>query len=426
MSKVFVLDTHKRPLNPVHPGRARMLLKQGKAAVFRRFPFTIILKEEVKGEVEPLRLKIDPGSKTTGMALVEAGTGEVVWAGEIEHRGLQIKSALESRRQLRRGRRSRKTRYRQPRFDNRTRPEGWLPPSLMSRVYNIQAWVRRLSTFAPVSAFSLELVRFDTQKLENPDISGIEYPQGTLQGYEVREYLLEKWGRQCAYCGVEGVPLQVEHIHPRVKHGSNRISNLTLACEGCNQAKGKQDVQVVLVHEPARLARILKQAKTPLRDAAAVNATRWKVFEVLKSFGLPVETGTGGRTKYNRALQGYPKAHWIDAACVGVSGERVYLNPDLIPLRIRATGHGNRQMCGTDRYGFPIRHRTRQKHFFGFQTGDVVRAVITSGKKAGRYTGRVMVRATGNFKLKTDKGAVDGVHHRFLRTIHRKDGYEYT
>lgn len=180
-----------------------------------------------------------------------------------------------------------------------------------------------------------------------------------------------------------------------------------------------------LAHDSERLERILKQAKAPLRDASAVNATRWKVFEVLKSFDFPLETGTGGRTKYNRCTQGYPKAHWIDAACVGVSGEQVHLGFDLTPLRIRATGHGNRQMCGTDRYGFPIRHRTRQKRFYGFQTGDMVRAVVTSGKKVGRYAGRVMVRASGSFKLKTRTGNVDGVHHRFMCTMHRKDGYEY-
>lgn len=238
MSKVFVLDTNQRPLNPVHPGRARMLLNKGKAAVFRRYPFTLILKGEVKGDVEPLRLKIDPGSKVTGLALVGEESGEVVWAAELEHRGLQVKSALQTRAQLRRGRRSRKTRYRKPRFDNRTRAKGWLPPSLMSRVHNIKTWARRLTKLSPVSSLSLELVRFDTQKLENPDICGVEYQQGTLTGYEVREYLLEKWDRQCAYCDVQGIPLQVEHIHPRVKHGSSRISNLTLACGGCNRAKG--------------------------------------------------------------------------------------------------------------------------------------------------------------------------------------------
>lgn len=122
MSKVFVLDTNKKPLNPIHPGRARMLLTHGKAAVFRRYPFTIILKQEVANpELQPLRLKIDPGAKTTGMAIVNDNTGEIVWAAELEHRGFEIKKSLDSRRGVRRSRRQRHTRYRQPRFLNRTR-----------------------------------------------------------------------------------------------------------------------------------------------------------------------------------------------------------------------------------------------------------------------------------------------------------------
>ena len=130
MSAVFVLDTNRRPLKPCHPARARQLLRDDKAAVFRRYPFTIILKRAVDDPAESsLRLKIDPGSQVTGLAIVDDKNGSVVFAAELSHRGQQIQGALSSRRQLRRGRRSRKTRYRKPRFSNRRRPEGWLPPS---------------------------------------------------------------------------------------------------------------------------------------------------------------------------------------------------------------------------------------------------------------------------------------------------------
>jgi hypothetical protein len=133
MSKVFVLDAHKRPLNPVHPGRARLLLTQGRAAVFRHYPFTIVLKQEGhQPDSAPLRLKIDPGSTTTGLAIVNEATGEVVWAAELTHRGTAIQARLEARRVLRRSRRRRKTRHRAPRFLNRRRPEAWLPPSLLT------------------------------------------------------------------------------------------------------------------------------------------------------------------------------------------------------------------------------------------------------------------------------------------------------
>ena len=135
MSNVFILDTMYKPLDPVHPGYARKLLTSGKAAVYRRYPFTIILKKEVEEPItHPLRLKLDPGSKTTGIAIVNDASGEVVWAAELTHRGNAIKEALDARRGVRRSRRQRKTRYRQARFDNRRRKQGWLPPSLESRI----------------------------------------------------------------------------------------------------------------------------------------------------------------------------------------------------------------------------------------------------------------------------------------------------
>jgi 5-methylcytosine-specific restriction endonuclease McrA len=218
MSKVFVVDSNRQPLNPVHPGRARLLLSTGRAAVLKRYPFTIVLKRVVdQPRVNPLRVKLDPGSKTTGIAIVNDVSGEVVFAAELSHRGQAIKAALDARRAVRRSRRNRKTRYRKPRFQNRRRRAGWLSPSVESRVANVLAWINRLRQLCPITAISMELVRFDTQLMEKPDITGVQYQQGTLAGYEVREYLLEKWNRQCAYCGKANIPLQVEHIHPTRK-----------------------------------------------------------------------------------------------------------------------------------------------------------------------------------------------------------------
>lgn len=290
---VFVVDTNLQPLNSVHPGQARRLLRHGQASVYRSYPFTIILKYAVPNpEIEPCQLKIDPGSKTTGLALTQGD--KVLWGANLTHRGQQIKNDLESRSAVRRSRRNRKTRYRRPRFLHRTRAAGWLPPSLQSRVENIMTWVNRLRRLVPISLISQELVKFDTQAMVNPEISGVEYQQGELAGYEVREYLLEKWGRKCAYCDVTDVPLEIEHIHPRSIGGSNRVSNLTLACHDCNQAKGNQDIRDFLANKPNTLKQILAQAKQPLKDAAAVNSTRWALFNRLKETGLSVETGTGG------------------------------------------------------------------------------------------------------------------------------------
>ena len=145
MSMVFVVDQQQRPCRPVHPGRARHLLTRGRAAVSHRFPFTFMLKEgEPTQEPEPVRLKIDRGSQTTGLAVVNDATGQVVWAGEVTHRGQQVKARLDQRRSCRRSRRQRHTRYRLPRFLNRRRRAGWLPPSLESRLSNTLTWVHRL------------------------------------------------------------------------------------------------------------------------------------------------------------------------------------------------------------------------------------------------------------------------------------------
>lgn len=426
MSKILVLDTNKQPLYPIHPAQARQLLRNKQAAIFRRFPFTIILKKACPDiETSPLRLKIDPGAKFTGMALVNDSTGEVVFAAELKHRGFAIRDALTSRRQLRRGRRARKTRYRKPRFLNRTRPEGWLAPSLQSRIENIKTWVKKLSKFAPIESISQELVRFDMQLMSNPDIQGKEYQQGTLVGYETREYLLEKWNRECAYCGVKDVPFQVEHIHPRAKGGSNSITNLTLSCEKCNTKKGTKDIKEFLKKDTSRLEKILKQAKRPLADAAAVNTTRFALLEVLKATGLPVETGSGGLTKFNRSQQKLEKTHWLDAACVGKSTPVLNIK-GVKPLLITANGHGSRQSCRTDKFGFPSRYVPRFKFVKGFQTGDIVKASVTTGKKIGQYIGRVAVRTTGSFNISTKDGLVQGIGFKTCTSIHKKDGYAYS
>ncbi len=421
---VLVLSMDKEPLSPCHPARARTLLKKGRAAVFKRFPFTIILRDDVETPVvQPHRVKIDPGAKTTGIAITQGN--KVVWVAELQHRGFQIKDALSSRRALRRGRRNRKTRYRQPRFLNRTRKEEWLPPSLQSRVENVVTWVERLRMLCPIESLSMELVRFDTQKMQNPEVSGTEYQQGTLWGYEVREYLLEKYNRTCQYCQAMDTPLEIEHIIPKSKGGSDRVSNLTLACRPCNEKKGNRSIEDFLKRKPDILKRVLANAKKPLRDATAVNATRWALYRRLQTTGLEVEVGSGGLTKFNRTRLELPKTHWLDAACVGRS------TPDTLeilvnkPLNIKATGHGTRQMCGTDKYGFPKRHRTRQKIHKGFQTGDIVKAVVTKGKKIGTYVGRVATRAAGSFNISTSTNKVQGVSYKYCTAVHQKDGFSY-
>lgn len=212
---VFVLDARKRPLMPCSEKRARLLLARGRARVARRYPFTIRLvdprvKDSVLQLLQPVRVKLDPGSKTTGIAVTREEGGNkpiaVLFLAELTHRGRRISEKLTARHAFRRRRRG-NLRYRPARFDNRTKPKGWLAPSLRHRVETVSSWVARLRRLAPVTGLAMELVRFDTQAMENPEIEGAEYQRGTLAGYELREYLLAKWDHACAYCGATEVPL---------------------------------------------------------------------------------------------------------------------------------------------------------------------------------------------------------------------------
>ncbi|NEO00972.1 MAG: HNH endonuclease [Moorea sp. SIO1F2] len=420
---VFVIDTNKQPLNPIPPKKARRLLDKGKAAVFRMYPFTIILKTAILQSrrcanenpvVTNCQLKIDPGSQVTGFALVQ--NNQVIWGMELEHRGGLIKKKLESRRAVRHRRRNRNTRYRKPRFLNRKRSEGWLPPSLEHRILTIETWVKRLIKFCPVNEIWIERVKFDAQKMQNPEISGVEYQQGERRGYEVREYLLEKWGRECTYCGKQSVPLQIEHIHPKSKGGSNRVSNLCLACEKCNQRKGNKPIEEFLNKKPSLLQKIKTKAKQPLKDAAAVNATRQKLVKVLRAI-KSVVTGTGAQTKYNRTKLGFPKEHWIDAACVG-DIEPLWLRTNQ-PLLVTCKGQGGRQKAALNKYGYPIRHNPL-KPIKGWCSGDIAKNVLT-----GEF-GRVNPRSKSNsFNYTVPGKKAVSLHVKNLTKVHKKDGYVY-
>lgn len=418
---VFVLNKDKTPLAPCHEAVARKLLKGGKAVVHRIYPFTIRLKEQKDTSMfKPnYRLKIDYGSRHTGIAIIK-NDREVIFMMQIHHR-TDVKGNMDRRRAFRRSRRSRKTRHREPRFSNRKRDEGWLPPTLQSRVDNIKTWVRKLCKLCPITAISYENVKFDTQLLRNPEISGIEYQQGTLQGYEVREYLLEKFGRKCVYCGATNVPLEIDHVIPKSRGGTDRIDNLVIACHECNQKKGNKTAEEFGHPEIQQLV------KEPLRDCAIVNATRWRIYEVLWETGLPVECGSGALAKRNRIRLGLPKDHPFDAVCVGLSTpDKIWFKTKSV-LHVMAKGKGTRQIANIDKNGFPRGYRKRKKLFYGFQTGDMIKASVPKGKYKGTWSGIVACRESGYFDIKdmTGRRIAQGISYKYCRLVQRFDGYGY-
>jgi hypothetical protein len=414
----FVLAPDRTPLMPCRAVRARELLSLGRASVFHTTPFVIVLHEAAAGTTMPIELRIDPGSRVGGLALVAdyPGGSSVVWAAEIEHRGLSVHEKMEARAAQRRGRRHRKTRYRPPRFNNRKRSPGWLAPSIETRLCNVVTWARRLCTWCPVTSIAVEDCLFDTQRMENPDISGVEYQQGRLWKARLREYVLAKYGRKCAYCGRSGpgVRLELDRVIPGAQGGTYIVSNCVIACRECNQKKGARTAAEFGhpdIHVDPKF----------LRDAAAVNTTRHIIVERLAALGLPITKGDAGLTKYNRTEQGYRKAHWIDAACVGDRGGNVWLNPQRSFLRITSKGHGSRQMVQNDGEGFPRRTAAGTPYapkgkglVHGFKTGDIVRT------DDGRV-GRVTVRHRGRpFMV----GGRD-VSRAMCQAVQFGDGYDY-
>jgi 5-methylcytosine-specific restriction endonuclease McrA len=419
---VFVLDQHHCPLMPCSEKRARLLLGRRRAVVHRLVPFTIRLKDRCVQDstLQPVALKLDPGSKTTGIALVrieQTADGQVHHAlhlAHLEHRGEAIHRALVQRAGYRRRRRSANLRHRSPRFLNRRRPTGWLPPSLRSRIGNVLTLAQRYQRVVPLTQIEVERVKFDTQLLQNPEIRGVEYQRGTLWGWEVRSYVLEKFHHRCAYCHTITVPLELDHVVPRSRGGTDRVSNLVPACHSCNTEKRTRTA--------AEWGHLEVQAKAQARfkDAAAVNVTRYALCEALRTLGLPLGTWSGGRTRWNRDRCGIAKDHALDALSVGELA-RVKTGRGRI-LQISAQGRGCYQRTNVNDCGFPVSYLMRQKRVRGFQTGDLVRADVPPPRTtAGCHVGRVAVRRSGSFRV----GRIDGINATYCRVRQRADGYDY-
>ena len=422
-NRIFVKSSADNQLMPCHPARARMLISNGKAKCVKVYPFTIKLTERDSGDLQPVQLKIDPGSRHTGLALVLNGEqhNKVVFGAVLHHKGHLITQKLTSRASLRRGRRARKTRYRPARWSNRKRPDGWLPPSGMSRVMNLSVWTKKFIGLTNVRAISFEKTKFDTHVMVNPEISGVQYQQGTLAGYSVREYLLEKHKRTCVYCGKTNVPMQIDHIVPRSRGGLDNVSNLTLACSRCNQRKGNMPLQEFLRNKPELVRKVMNGTRRTFSDAAQVQAIRNKSLLELAKFELPLEVSDGARTKFNRTNLGYEKQHWIDAACIGPTGANVVIpNPTVMSiLEVTAVGRGNRNVLRCDKYGFPVKQKAKtRKRVNGFQTGDYIRAKVKGKTYRVRMTLKVSLSPQAAFNG-------TGAQLKNCSIIQKNDGYMY-
>lgn len=303
---VYVISKDGQPLMPTtRYGKVRHLLKDGKAKVINRCPFTIQLLYESTEYTQPISLGIDAGSKHIGVSATTET--KVVYEADVELRN-DIVDLLSTRRQNRRTRRSRKTRYRKPRFDNRTRRDGWLAPSVNQKVQTHLTVVDKVCRMLPVTNIVVETASFDIQKIKNPNVEGIGYQQGEqLDFWNVREYVLFRDGHVCQCCkGKSKDPiLNVHHIESR-KTGGNAPNNLITLCETCHKGYHKGTVQL-----PKTIHRGMR-----FRDAAFMGIMRWAFYNELRARYPDVSMTYGYITKNTRIRCGLPKEHYIDARCV--------------------------------------------------------------------------------------------------------------
>ena len=437
---VLVVDRDKHPCTPTTPAGARIAIRSKRATILRYQPFTIMLNQSVKSakEVKKYTVRIDPGSKNTGLVVIDPVTMVVLWAMTIEHRGQTIHMDMIKRAQQRRSRRSRKCRYRKPRFDNRTRPKGWLPPSLESRVSNIETWVNRLDRYLGVGDIEIEGVSFDTHKMTKPGVKGKGYQQGPLTGYmHSRAYVLARDRYTCQYCGKSKCKLETDHIIPRSQGGSDHHSNLVTSCVRCNRSKSNLSLGQYLKGDVPKMTKINSRAKVKLKDAAQVQAYKNVLLDRLRKISPNVTVSDGVTTYLNRTLSNYPKDHWIDAACVGPNGHLTILDPHMVTLHAKAMGHGNRRMVRPDMYGFPSCKPKTVSYIRSpigtIRTGDLVKIAVKNPPKLlscpptqdGRYlvTGRVTALHIPQQRVCIGMLSVSPKH--VVEQLQLTDGYRY-
>ena len=418
---VLVIDKHKKPCNTISNAYARVLLFKKQAVIHKRFPFTIRLKNDnAVLKDKSYTVKLDPGSKTTGIAITD-DKDSVIMLAELEHIGHLIKKDLNSRRIVRKSRRQRKTRYRPARFLNRTKPKGWLAPSVRSRADNVINFIKKYKKLINIDKVMIENVSFDTAQMSsNSKLYGIKYQQGPLYQNKLRNFIFSRSNDKCVYCGAKAT--EIDHVIPRSSGGTNSIYNLVASCRACNQMKSNLTLKAFGKKMNKNYSH-LEPKKLP-KDAAIIQSSRNYMVKEITKLVSNITLHDAWMTKYNREELGLPKEHYYDALSVGEVSSKFNFLTDKI-LLISAKGRGSRQMCRMDKYGFPGTKPKGSKLVKGFQTGDMVKAVVPSGLNAGKHLGRVIIKSSGYFEIKSKNSSVQGINHKYCRLIQKGDGYLY-
>ena len=353
-----VYSSDGQPIMPCHPARARQLLANSRAVphhIKGIFGIRLLDRSRADCQVQDVGLNVDPGSETTGFAITtddDDGQRTVLAAVELKHRARAIKATMTSRRRHRNNRRSR-LRYRAPRFDNRRRKPSTLPPSVDSLRIDTMRVTNTLCRIYPISNISIERNKFDPQLMANPDIKSVEYQRGTLFGWQVRAYVLERDGGRCAYCLRSQVRLELDHVRPRAT-GSDRVDNLVTCCRDCNVKKANQPIEQFLADQPELLKRIVKQLqRSNLAGAAHVNAALPAIVRDLWQLGLSLSSADAASVSWARKQLNVPKTHCYDAALQGRDFTSVVSLPAQV-LEIRPNNGRSKQKANVDHDGTPV------------------------------------------------------------------------
>ena len=385
--------------------KVRILLKNKKAKVIKRCPFTIQLTYDSTNYTQDITLGVDSGSKHIGLSATTRS--KVLFESDVELRN-DIVNLLSTRRQNRRTRRNRKTRYRKSRFDNRKRKNGWLVPSIQNKVDSHLTVIRKVHDILPITKVIVEVASFDIQKIKNPMISGTEYQQGEqLDFWNVREYVLFRDGHICQCCKGKSKDkiLNVHHIESR-KTGGNAPNNLITLCETCHTGYHKGTVKL---HKTIHRGMSFK-------DAAFMGIMRWAFYNKLKEIYPNVNLTYGYITKNTRIKNSLPKEHYTDARCI--SGNPKAISSGTVYYQKKVRCH-NRQIHKNTILKGGIRKRNQAPYnVMGFRLFDKVKwkgqTCFIFGR---RSTGRMDLRLLNGTKINASVG------YKNLKIIEMRKNY---
>ena len=399
---VYVINKNGNPLMPCKEAKARHLLRDKKAKVVKKIPFTIQLLFDCEENVQPISLGIDAGSKHIGVSATTEN--KVLYEADVELRN-DIVDLISTKREARRTRRNRKTRHRKARFDNRKREDGWLAPSVRQKIETHLQVVKDVYKILPVFKIIVETASFYIQKIKNPDIQGEEYQHGEqLNFWNTREYVLWRDNHTCQCCkGKSGDKiLNVHHIESR-KVGGNAPNNLITLCETCHIGYHKGFVM---------LPKNIKRGAS-FKDATFMGIMRWAFYDELKQNYPNVHMTFGYITKNNRIKNGLPKDHFIDARCI--SGNPLAKTSGTVYYQKKVRRHNRKIYKDKILKDGIIKRNQCSYEMFGFHRYDLVRwnnklCYVNSLRTSGKFQIKDLIDK--NFKKEISYKKIDKVQNR--------------